>query len=73
MYPQCFSLHQALKHFLRVTDDQSDAAVTMAIETVGQAQDEQLTRLLIDFLMGENDGVPKVFFIIYLIYLAMSC
>ena len=45
----------------------------MAIETVGQAQDEQLTRLLIDFLMGENDGVPKVFFIIYLIYLAMSC
>ena len=32
----------------------------MAIETVGQANDDQLTRQLIDFLMGEIDGVPKV-------------
>ena len=32
----------------------------MAIETVGQAHDTELTRLLIDHLMGETDGMPKV-------------
>ena len=51
---------QALKHFLRCPDVEDSAALTMAIETVGQANDDQLTRQLIDFLMGEIDGVPKV-------------
>lgn len=32
----------------------------MAIEAVGQAQNEQLTYQLIDYLMGETDGMPKV-------------
>ncbi len=36
------------------------AAINMAIETVGQALDETLTRHLVDYLMGETDGVPKV-------------
>ena len=64
--PVCqFPLHsldvfQALKHFLRCPDVEDSAALTMAIETVGQANDDQLTRQLIDFLMGEIDGVPKV-------------
>ena len=54
---------QALKHFLRTTNDaENDAAITMAIETVGQAKDEQLTRMLIDYLMGEEDGIPKVLY-----------
>ena len=34
----------------------------MAIETVGQAKEEQLTRMLIDYLMGEDDGIPKVLY-----------
>ncbi len=32
----------------------------MAIETVGQAKEDQLTHMLIDYLMGEEDGIPKV-------------
>lgn len=35
-------------------------AIELAIETVGRANDESLTRMLIDFLMGETDNVPKV-------------
>ena len=54
---------QALKHFLRTTNDaENDAAIAMAIETVGQAKDEQLTKMLIDYLMGEEDGIPKVLY-----------
>lgn len=30
------------------------------IPQVGQAKDEALTNLLIDYLMGESDGMPKV-------------
>ena len=51
---------QALNHFLRCPDVEDSPAINMAIETVGQAQEEQLTRQLIDYLMGETDGVPKV-------------
>ena len=52
---------QALKHFLRCPSSSDDSeAIEMAIETVGQANDDQLTHQLIDFLMGETDGMPKV-------------
>lgn len=40
-----------------IEDTQS---IELAIETVGQANDDQLTHSLIDFLMGETDGMPKV-------------
>jgi hypothetical protein len=32
----------------------------MAIKTVGEARDNALTKRLIDFLMGDEDGEPKV-------------
>ena len=51
---------QALKHLLRSSDKEDPESLNLAIETVGQAQDENLTRQLIDFLMGESDGSPKV-------------
>ena len=34
----------------------------MAIETVSKAGDEHLTHTVVDFLMGETDGVPKVIY-----------
>jgi WD repeat-containing protein 19 len=37
--------------------------VEMAIETVGLAKNDALTHELIDYLMGETDGIPKVRFI----------
>ena len=35
-------------------------AIALYIFQVGQAADEVLTHQLIDFLMGEADGIPKV-------------
>ena len=48
-----------MKHFLRCNGDDTQA-IELAIETVGRANDPTLTRQLIDFLMGETDGLPKV-------------
>lgn len=48
-----------MKHLLLCEKDQ-DPALDLAIETVGKADDEELTRMLVDFLMGESDGLPKV-------------
>lgn len=50
---------QALKHFVKCSGEDGQA-IELAIETVGRANDESLTRMLIDFLMGETDNVPKV-------------
>ena len=58
MLLQC--LLQALKHFLRVQGIEDTQSIELAIETVGQANDDTLTHQLIDFLMGETDGMPKV-------------
>lgn len=51
---------QALKHFMRVPSAENSKGIDMAIETVGAVQNEQLTHQLIDYLMGETDGIPKV-------------
>ena len=53
-----------MKHFLKCSGEDSQA-IELAIETVGRANDEALTRQLIDFLMGETDNVPKVCTCIY--------
>ncbi len=51
---------KALRHFLRVSETEDSDSINMAIVTVGKARDPELTRILIDFLMGEHDGMPKV-------------
>ena len=48
-----------MKHFLRC-DGENSQAIELAIETVGRANDDQLTHELVNFLMGDTDGVPKV-------------
>lgn len=50
-----------MKHFLKCNGEDSQA-IELAIETVGRANDDSLTRQLIDFLMGETDNMPKVRF-----------
>ena len=52
-------IFQAMKHFLRC-DGENSQAIELAIETVGRANDDQLTHELVNFLMGDTDGVPKV-------------
>jgi len=55
----CWFLFQAMKHFLRC-DGENSQAIELAIETVGRANDDALTHELVNFLMGDTDGVPKV-------------
>ena len=48
-----------MKHFLRCNPEDGQA-IELAIETVGRANDDALTAQLVEFLMGDTDGVPKV-------------
>lgn len=49
-----------------------DREIDAAIEVVGKSQNEALTHQLIDFLVGEKDGVPKDPNYIYRLYLALK-
>lgn len=49
-----------MNHFLRVQNKEDEQHIDLAIETIGQADDEALTQQLIDYLMGDTDGMPKV-------------
>ena len=64
----CGQYGRALKLFLQC----GEAEVDRAIEVVGRARQDALTHTLIDFLMGETDGVPKEPVHIYRLYLALG-
>lgn len=49
-----------------------DREIDAAIDVVGKSQNESLTHQLIDFLVGEKDGVPKDPNYIYRLYLALK-
>ncbi|KAG1659031.1 WD repeat-containing protein 19 [Nymphon striatum] len=51
---------KAMGHLLKVASSEDAQALQLAVETAGAANDPQLTTQLIDFLMGEYDGIPKV-------------
>jgi tetratricopeptide (TPR) repeat protein len=59
---------RALKLFLQC----GTAEIESAIEVVGKSQNEQLTHQLIDFLVGEKDGIPKDANHIYRLYMALK-
>ncbi|KAK6172308.1 hypothetical protein SNE40_015995 [Patella caerulea] len=62
---------KAMKHFLKCNSEDTQA-IDLAIETVGRANDEQLTRQLIDYLMGETDGMPKDARYLFRLYMALK-
>ncbi|XP_012499967.1 PREDICTED: WD repeat-containing protein 19 [Propithecus coquereli] len=68
----CGQYSRALKHFLKCPSSEDNAAIEMAIETVGQAKDELLTSQLIDHLMGESDGMPKDAKYLFRLYMALK-
>ncbi|XP_036187365.1 WD repeat-containing protein 19 isoform X5 [Myotis myotis] len=68
----CGQYSRALKHFLKCPSSENNAAIEMAIETVGQAKDELLTSQLIDHLMGESDGMPKDAKYLFRLYMALK-
>ncbi|XP_073252735.1 WD repeat-containing protein 19-like [Porites lutea] len=63
---------KALKHFLKCPVGEDGESIELAIETVGQAADEVLTHQLIDFLMGEADGIPKEAKYLFRLYMALK-
>uniref|UniRef100_A0A8D0TCS6 WD repeat-containing protein 19 n=1 Tax=Sus scrofa TaxID=9823 RepID=A0A8D0TCS6_PIG len=68
----CGQYARALKHFLKCPNSEDNAALEMAIETVGQAKDDVLTSQLIDHLMGESDGMPKDAKYLFRLYMALK-
>ncbi|ESO89539.1 hypothetical protein LOTGIDRAFT_218902 [Lottia gigantea] len=70
-YLLCEQYIKAMKHFFRCSGEDAQA-IELAIETVGRANDDQLTRQLIDYLMGETDGVPKDARYLFRLYMALK-
>lgn len=52
---------QALKHLLKASKSNTDEneALTTAIDVIASSRDESLEKQLIEYLLGEMDGVPK--------------
>ncbi|XP_068924468.1 WD repeat-containing protein 19 isoform X1 [Petaurus breviceps papuanus] len=68
----CGQYARALKHFLKCPSSEDNMAIEMAIETVGHAKDEVLTNQLIDYLLGESDGMPKDAKYLFRLYMALK-
>ncbi|KAJ2993993.1 WD repeat-containing protein 19 [Globomyces sp. JEL0801] len=62
---------EALKMFLQcpVLDG---TPIDLAINTIGEAKNDSLTHELIDYLMGERDGVPKDAKYIFKLYMSLG-
>lgn len=71
-FQKCGQYNRALKHFLKCPTTEDNLAIEMAIETVGQAKDDNLTGQLIDYLMGESDGMPKDAKYLFRLYMALQ-
>ncbi|XP_052537680.1 WD repeat-containing protein 19 isoform X1 [Tympanuchus pallidicinctus] len=68
----CGQYGRALRHFMKSPSTEDNLAIEMAIETVGQAKDEALKNELIDYLTGENDGMPKDAKYLFRLYMALK-
>ncbi|KAK3240077.1 hypothetical protein CYMTET_50059, partial [Cymbomonas tetramitiformis] len=55
LYEKCEQYQQALKLYLRCGATEIDRAINV----VGRANNDMLTNQLVDFLMGETDGIQK--------------
>ncbi|KAM4900315.1 WD repeat-containing protein 19-like isoform 2-T2 [Sylvia borin] len=68
----CGQYGRALRHFLQSPSTEDNLAMEMAIETVGRAKDEALKNQLIDYLMGEGDGMPQDAKYLFRLYMALK-
>lgn len=53
-------------------NEEENEAIRLAIDAVSKAKDEQITRQLIDYLIGETDGVPKDFKYLFRLYMSLG-
>ncbi|KAI9206652.1 uncharacterized protein BJ171DRAFT_597315 [Polychytrium aggregatum] len=70
-YLQAGNYSKAMKMFLE-SPSEDGVSVDYAIQTVGVAKSDLLTHQLIDFLMGETDGVPKDAKYIFKLYMSLG-
>ena len=67
---------KALKQLMKVVvssgsgGGEDGEALNLAIEVVGASGDPHLSRQLIDYLMGETDGIPKDAKFLFRLYMA---
>ncbi|TSN95726.1 WD repeat-containing protein 19 [Bagarius yarrelli] len=71
-FRKCGQYSRALKHFLKCPNTDDNMSIEMAIETVGEAKDQALTNQLIEFLLGESDGIPKDAKYLFRLYMAVK-
>ncbi|XP_002400651.3 WD repeat-containing protein 19 [Ixodes scapularis] len=62
---------QAVKLLVKAASKDDDAAIGLAVQAAAEANDDQLTRQLIEFLMGETDGIPKDFKHLFRLYMGL--
>ncbi|XP_058834907.1 WD repeat-containing protein 19 [Topomyia yanbarensis] len=64
--------YKALKHLLKAASfsNEENMALSLAIDCVASANDEKLSNQLIEYLLGELDGVPKDPKLLFRLYMA---
>lgn len=63
---------KALTHLLKAASNNSNEneAISLAIDTIASASNDQLAKNLIDYLLGDNDGFPKEPKYLFRLYMA---
>lgn len=67
-YRKCNEYEKAMSLFLKC----GDSRLENAIDVVGEADNENLTRRLVEYLMGDIDGVPKDPKFIFKLYMVLG-
>ena len=63
---------KAMHHLTKCPVNDQGESIDLAIETIGKANDDKLTHQLIDYLMGEIDGIPKDAKYLFRLYMALK-
>lgn len=68
------SYAEALKHLIKkhVNNEIEAKAIELAVECIGKANNEGLTNILIEYLMGDHDGMPKDAKYLFKLYLSLK-
>lgn len=63
---------KALKHLLKASsfNNEENTALSLAIDCVATSNDDKLANQLIEFLLGESDGMPKDPKLLFRLYMA---
>ena len=70
-YMKAGMFSKALDLLLKAEDSENQN-IDLAIAVVGEAREEKLTRILIDYIMGETDGNPKDAKYLFQLYIALK-